>query len=160
MFSLQLLLVILLSQSSFGAADANSESKSSGNDTVAHNGSTKLLLLEHANAGGVLDDSNFKTLIRHCLKSQVADACSSMAFWNISRVQDCSLLFYEPPHSNHDAAIEEYVLIPGAATFNVDISNWDTSSCTNMHGMLKGAESFDQSIGHWRVQKVTDMSSM
>ena len=52
----------------------------------------------------------------------------------------------------------------GLATFNEDISGWDTSNVTNMSSMFKGCSSFNQdieSVGNaWNVSSVTDMSSM
>ena len=42
-----------------------------------------------------------------------------------------------------------------------DISNWDTSSVTNMNHMFHYAESFNQPLNKWNVSKeVTNMSFM
>ena len=41
-----------------------------------------------------------------------------------------------------------------------DISNWDTSSVTNMNHMFHYAESFNQPLNKWNVSKVTNMSEM
>ena len=41
-----------------------------------------------------------------------------------------------------------------------DISNWDTSSVTNMNHMFHYAESFNQPLNKWNVSKVTNMCSM
>ena len=38
------------------------------------------------------------------------------------------------------------VMFYNATVFNGNISNWDTSSVTNMSYMFKGAESFNQDI--------------
>jgi Mycoplasma protein of unknown function, DUF285 len=104
----------------------------------------------------LIDDTNFKTLIHHCLKSHEKTACDSMAHWDVSRVTDCSLLFWEPSNGSD----EEWVLLRGADVFNVDISAWDTRSCTTMQSMFNGAVAFDQPIGNWNVQQITDMSHM
>ena len=44
--------------------------------------------------------------------------------------------------------------------FNQDISNWDVSSVTNMSSMFVRARSFNQDIGSWDVSSVTDMTGM
>ena len=41
-----------------------------------------------------------------------------------------------------------------------DISNWDTSSVTNMNHMFHYAESFNQPLNKWNVSKVTSMNAM
>ncbi|WGK70219.1 BspA family leucine-rich repeat surface protein [Candidatus Haliotispira prima] len=41
-----------------------------------------------------------------------------------------------------------------------DISGWDVSSVTNMHGMFSGTSNFNQPIEAWNVSGVTDMSFM
>ena len=46
------------------------------------------------------------------------------------------------------------------ASFNGDISGWDTSSATSMRYMFQSASAFNQSIGSWDVSKVTNMQSM
>jgi hypothetical protein len=50
--------------------------------------------------------------------------------------------------------------VNGGATFNEDISAWDTSGVTNMFSMFFKASAFNQPIGDWRVDKVTSMGSM
>ena len=44
--------------------------------------------------------------------------------------------------------------------FNQDISGWDTSNVTDMHGMFADAKSFNQNIDSWDVSHVTNMSMM
>ena len=41
-----------------------------------------------------------------------------------------------------------------------DISNWDTSSVTNMNHMFHYAESFNQPLNKWNVSNVVDMGYM
>jgi Mycoplasma protein of unknown function, DUF285 len=118
---------------------------------------TNSILLEHADLSvqPVISDANFKTLVRHCLKSQDPTACDSMAHWDVSKVTNCDLLFWEPTNDPND----DWVLLKGADTFNVDISRWNVSSCTTMKGMFNGAAAFDQPIGGWNVHRVTDVSA-
>ena len=46
------------------------------------------------------------------------------------------------------------------ATFNQDISSWDTSNVTNMESMFKDQTAFNQDIGSWDTSKVTSMKWM
>ena len=47
-----------------------------------------------------------------------------------------------------------------SSNFNQNISSWDTSNVTTMHGMFDNARSFNQNIGSWDTSSVTDMSEM
>lgn len=47
-----------------------------------------------------------------------------------------------------------------AASFNDDISNWDTSLVTNASRAFNEASSFNRDINKWDVSKVTSMDSM
>jgi surface protein len=129
-----------------------------------HDGSVALLLfalvvlLPVMTSSTMITDDNFRGLIRDCLADLPhtnVHACNTMATWDVSRVTDCSLLFWE---ELPDASA--WKLSAGADFFNVDISTWDTRSCTSMHGMFHGASAFNQPIGQWDVANVTDMARL
>ena len=44
--------------------------------------------------------------------------------------------------------------------FDQDISSWDVSNVTDMHGMFQESKFFNQDIGSWDVANVTDMAHM
>ena len=48
----------------------------------------------------------------------------------------------------------------GSASFNGDISHWDTSSVWNMISMFNNASAFNQDIGNWDTSRVTTMFRM
>ncbi|MDC0001364.1 BspA family leucine-rich repeat surface protein [Flavobacteriaceae bacterium] len=51
-------------------------------------------------------------------------------------------------------------LFKDEATFNEDISSWDTSSVTTMVDMFNGALAFNQPLNSWNVSSVTRMDRM
>ena len=136
---------------------------------------TNMIVLEEASVllSPEIDDNNFKTLVRHCLRSEDETACDGMQYWDTSRVKDMSWLFWEEPpsssgnsggsgssSSSRSTSKTDWILTNGADKFNVDISGWNTTSVTTMTSMFHGAVSFDQPIGSWNVASVTDMSHM
>ena len=62
---------------------------------------------------------------------------------------------------SYNADISSYITNDDDHTlFNADLSNWDTSSVTDMEGTFYAAESFNSAIGAWDVSKVTSMDGM
>ncbi|MGN8225642.1 BspA family leucine-rich repeat surface protein [Gracilimonas sp. BCB1] len=55
---------------------------------------------------------------------------------------------------NVSAVTNMHGMFLGAKTFNQDISGWDVSSVTNMEGMFALAHAFDQSLGDWDIRNV------
>lgn len=52
------------------------------------------------------------------------------------------------------------LLFKDAASFNEDISGWDTSYITDMGGMFWGASVFNSDIGGWDTSRVIFMDGM
>ena len=106
-----------------------------------------------------MNDGNLKPLLRHCLRNlspKNPHACDFVADWDVSHVTNCSHLFYEPTYDSQN----DWMLFEGAQFFNVDISGWQTTSCTTMKSMFHGASSFNQPLDHFDTTRVTDMSHM
>ncbi len=53
-----------------------------------------------------------------------------------------------------------FAMFRDAASFNGNISGWNTSTVTNMSAMFYGATLFNQPIGSWNTSNVTDMNAM
>ncbi len=71
---------------------------------------------------------------------------------NTCKITDMSRLFDRDRNNSTD--------VNGDATFNQDISGWNTGSVTNMFAMFRRSGAFNQDISSWDVSKVTDMSYM
>ena len=72
--------------------------------------------------------------------------------WDVSGMTDLSYMFCgDKSHSRY---------VPGAETFNGDISKWDVGLATTMLGMFQGATAFNRDISKWDVGRVTDMRWM
>ena len=51
-------------------------------------------------------------------------------------------------------------MFEGASNFNQDISGWDTSLVEDMNSMFYGASSFNQDIGGWDISSVIDLGEI
>ena len=51
-------------------------------------------------------------------------------------------------------------MFQGAKVANPDVSNWDTSQVTDMHGMFNGAIAASPNTSNWNIERVTDLSGM
>ena len=72
-----------------------------------------------------------------------------------SRIQNCDLSNF-----NTSSVTDMSYMFCVAKSFNSDISNWDVSSVTDMRGVFSGAKSFNSDISKWDVSLVTDMRSV
>ena len=70
-----------------------------------------------------------------------------MNSWCVGDVTDMHSLFSTNPILSYDIM----------ATFNEDISGWDTSSATDMSDMFRGATSFNGDLSAWDTSSVTTM---
>ena len=98
--------------------------------------------------------------IREEIENGNVNLCSSL-------VTDMSTLFQNNASFNSDISfwdtsnvIDMFGVFWGAASFNQDIGNWDTSKVVDMRNMFDGASSFNQNIGNWNTAAVTDMNTM
>ena len=100
------------------------------------------------------------TSIRTAVAAWLSDATAAettyghISTWETGGVTDMSELFCESSHSLSTCYNS------GAASFNEDISAWDTSGVKTMYGMFNGASSFNRDIGGWAVDSVTHMGMM
>ncbi|EJK48510.1 hypothetical protein THAOC_32683, partial [Thalassiosira oceanica] len=99
-------------------------------------------------------DAELRQAMKEYLDPDTRDAAVStygpIESWGVSAVEDFSLLFQKAP----------YTALPGASTFNDDISGWDVSSGTNFNAMFLWTSSFNQDISGWDVSSGIDFEGM
>ena len=109
----------------------------------------------------VTDDGGRRGVLYKAVRSYVDQDCANnkecdigqtygwpMNSWCVGNVKDMSYLF------------ETMSKFESMSTFNEDISDWDTSSVTDMSRMFNGATSFNGNVSNFDTGSATDMSRM
>jgi len=100
------------------------------------------------------------TTIRTEIAANNVNLCTSL-------VTDMNRLFESNATFNSDISFWDtsnvtdlWGMFWGASSFNQDIGNWDTSKVVDMRNLFDGASSFNQNIGNWNTGEVIDMNTM
>jgi len=105
----------------------------------------------------VMTDSNIRQCVDAWLSRAVAAATyCDISQWETGEVTDMSYLFCG---SSFDSSERGYCNT-AAASFDDDITAWNTSGVSTMAGMFYAADSLDHPLGDWDVAKVTDIGIM
>ena len=101
------------------------------------------------------------------------DIYGDITTWNVSAIQDFSSLFNVTDDSDGTASFDSNIsswdtsnatdmssMFKNCSTFNMDLSTWDTSNVTDMSSMFKNCSTFDEDISTWDTSNVTDMAYM
>ena len=111
-----------------------------------------------------VNNINLIQLIELALK-KLGNKCN-LNWIDTSKVTDMSRLFENSIFNgdisqwNTSSVTDMSYMFYEAKSFNSDISQWDTSSVTDMHGMFYGAVTFNQDINGWDTSSVTSMFAM
>ncbi len=112
-----------------------------------------------------LDGTTYTIVDNATLKTWAADDQTNAVCTSL--VTDMSALFRSKASFNQNISSWDtsgvttmLKMFENAAAFNQDIGKWDVSKVTNMNGMFAVAKAFNQDIGQWNVSKVTNMTSM
>lgn len=112
----------------------------------------------------IIDEVNYTVVDNETIREEIANGNVNLC---TSLVTDMSTLFQNNASFNSDISFwdtssvtEMPDMFKGATSFNQDIGSWDTSQVEYMFGMFASASSFNGDIGSWNTSNVIDMSSM
>ena len=78
----------------------------------------------------------------------------SIEEWDVSRITTMDYAFSK---YRDEANVEHsYLSNAKAATFNGDVSKWDTQLVTSLNAMFRGAAAFNVDVGKWSTSKVRE----
>ena len=107
----------------------------------------------------VMSDTSIRKAVTAWFEDSAAAEATygHISTWETGGVTDMSCLFarFECTSSTQGVYYNS-----GAASFDENISAWDTSGVRTMVMMFTDASAFNQPLGEWNVAKVTDMSWM
>ena len=118
-------------------------------------------------AADLPDLSNVSVLTNMFANCPVLQGHPSMAYWDVSTIQQFNAMFSSCVFFNQDLGLWDVrngitfsLMFNGATLFNQDISNWDVSNSTDFSFMFSGATHFNQDIGNWNVSNSTTFFRM
>lgn len=124
----------------------------SGASFIIPSGTHEVALKLNVTTGILLNMIPFKDII-----TEVTD-WEGLQLPNI-RFSNCTKLTKVPAYLPAAITDTSY-MFNGCATFNQDISTWNTGSVTNMNAMFNNCKVFNQYIGGWDTSNVTRMYFM
>ena len=112
----------------------------------------------------VIDDITYTVVDNTLLRTEIANGNVNLC---TTLVTDMSQLFMENASFNSDISFwdtsnvtDMWEMFASADSFNQDIGNWDTSKVIHMRNMFNVALSFNQDLGNWDTGEVIDMNTM
>ena len=99
---------------------------------------------------GVPGGFDLKNAVALWLDIGAEEACQEFGpieDWDVSKVTDMSELFCD----------SGCTMVRDAASFDADLSKWDTGRVTTMQSMFRGAAAFDADVSQWNTALVTRM---
>ncbi len=119
----------------------------------------------YAGRKATVDGTEYTLVTNATLKTWAADDQTNAVCTSL--VTDMSALFRNKASFNQNISSWDtsgvttmQQMFQGAAAFNQDIGEWNVSSVTNMNSMFNGARAFNQDIGDWDVSQVTTMAGL